>query len=583
MKRRVFLTLPALAAPLIGQGKLNDSVLKSMELELARSMKLAIAGETPYYVEYSIEEGISFSCVASLGGLISSSVSPYRLPRISVRVGSYAFDNTNSVFTGQLRSARYDSDRWPLETDPRQLQGDLWLATDRAYKAAVQEITAKKSALQNVTQSEKLDDFAKQPPVTKILAAAKPNPDEKKWNDMARRLSMIFAKYPKILESRVEIEESSSTMYLANSEGTRVRIPESVCSVRARAEAVAPDGGEIRNHRFFHALAMEDLAPEGKIAAELETMAKTLSAQAEAPVGEAYSGPVLFEPTAAAQMMALIFGSQLQAVRDPVSLPGRPVNLPASELEGRLNGRVLPEFMDIYDDPAAKWNNRKLFGFSEVDYQGVPSVRVSIVEKGMLKSLLYSRQPVRGHEGSTGHGRLPGPFGAPAVVPTNLIVECRDTVAPAELRKKLLELVNQRRKPYGIVVRRLDYPSAASAVELRRLANSMQGSGSTRPFSSPLEMVRVYPDGREEPIRGVRFRGMTARLLRDILAAGNDATPMEYVRNTAPLALMGAGGYVVGTSVVCPSLLLDEADIERPQEERPTPPLVPPPVLETAG
>jgi predicted Zn-dependent protease len=267
----------------------------------------------------------------------------------------------------------------------------------------------------------------------------------------------------------------------------------------------------------------------------------------------------------------------LQPARDPVSIPGRPVNLPASELEGRLNARVLPEFMDVFDDPQAMWKGRPLFGHCESDMEGVAPRKLQLVEKGTLKTLLYSRQPVRGHEGSTGHARLPGAFGASTVVPTNLIVECRDTVAPADLRKKLIELVQQRRKPYGILVRRLDFPSGASAVELRRLANAMQGSGSSKLFSPPIEVFRVYPDGKEEPIRGVRFRGMNVRLLRDILAAGNDPVAMEYLHNTTPMSLIAAGGYVVGAAVVCPSLLFDEVEMERPQEERPRPPVVPPP------
>ena len=46
--------------------------------------------------------------------------------------------------------------------------------------------------------------------------------------------------------------------------------------------------------------------------------------------------------------------------------------------------------------------------------------KVSLVEKGMLKGLLYSRQPVRGHEGSNGHGRMPGNFGTASALPTNM-------------------------------------------------------------------------------------------------------------------------------------------------------------------
>jgi predicted Zn-dependent protease len=339
----------------------------------------------------------------------------------------------------------------------------------------------------------------------------------------------------------------------------------------------------IRNHRYFHAFRLEGLPAEGVIKQEMDAMARNLTALVDAPVGEAYTGPVLFESFAAGQLFAQVFGGQLQAPRDPVSVPGRPVNIPRSELESRMNGRVLPDFIDVIDDPAAQWKGRPLFGCSEADYEGVAPQKLTLVEKGTMKTLLYTRQPVRGHEGSNGHGRMPGGFGHAAAVPTNLLVQCREGVPRADLKTKLLDLVKQRGKPYGILVRRMDYPSSASMVELRRLANAMQGSGSSRPLSSPLEIYRVYPDGREELIRGVRFRGVNVRLLRDILAVGNDPEPVEYLLNTAPLALMGAGGYVVGASVVCPSLLFDEIEVERPQEERPRPPVVTPPPLDSGA
>ena len=40
-----------------------------------------------------------------------------------------------------------------------------------------------------------------------------------------------------------------------------------------------------------------------------------------------------------------------------------------------------------------------------------------------------------------------------------------------------------------------------------------------RPVSPPVLVYRVYPDGREELVRGLRFRGVSTRSLRDILAA----------------------------------------------------------------
>lgn len=583
MNRRVFLAIPLSSALATAQQKLDDPLLQAMAEELTRSLRLSIAGEVPYFIEYAVEEGQNYNAQATLGGLLISVSAPYRVPRVIVRVGSYEFDNSNAVFTGQIRSANYDRTRWPLESSRSQILQDLWLATDRAYKAAVQEFSLKKSALQNVTQSEKLNDFAKHESLVLLLPVAKATADEEKLNALARSLSALYSGYPKIVDSRIEVEESASNFFYANSEGTRVRVPETIASVRARMETLAADGAIVRNHRTFHAQLASQLPQEAVIRAECERSAKILTSIVEAPAGEPYTGPVLFDAYAAGQMMAQLIGWQLQPSRDPVSVPGRPVNMPSSDLEGRLGSRILPDSIDIVDDPAAQWEGRSLFGNYVVDFEGVAPARLQIVEKGVLKSLLYTRQPVRGHEGSVGRGRIPGAFGASTSIPSNLIVTSSQSETPEKMKKRLLEMVTQRRKPYGLIVRRLDFPSTAGLVELRRLAGAAQGSGSSRVFSLPLEIVRIYPDGREEYTRGLRFRSLNVRSLRDIVASGDDPAPFEYLANAAPLSLMGAGGYVVGSSVVCPSLLLEEAELEVPQQERPHLPLVPPPPAETTG
>jgi hypothetical protein len=51
----------------------------------------------------------------------------------------------------------------------------------------------------------------------------------------------------------------------------------------------------------------------------------------------------------------------------------------------------------------------------------------------------------------------------------------------------------------------------------------------------------------------------------------------DYLDNGAPLALSGAGNYVVGCSVVAPSVLFEELELEPATEDLPKPPVVPPP------
>jgi hypothetical protein len=151
------------------------------------------------------------------------------------------------------------------------------------------------------------------------------------------------------------------------------------------------------------------------------------------------------------------------------------------------------------------------------------------------------------------------------------------------LKKALIEMCQQRKRPYGILIRKLDFPSSASVDEFRRLAAGMARSGgNTRPVVLPLLVYKVYPDGKEELVRSVRFRGLSTRSLRDIVAASSESSVFDFIDSNAPFALMGAGSYVVPSSVIAPAILFDELELEPVQEEVSKPPIVPAPAL-TAG
>ena len=117
------------------------------------------------------------------------------------------------------------------------------------------------------------------------------------------------------------------------------------------------------------------------------------------------------------------------------------------------------------------------------------------------------------------------------------------------MKKKLIDLCRERNKPYGILVRKLDYPSSASIDELRRLA---QSGGNQRPVSLPLLVYKVYPDGREELVRSLRFHGVSTRSFKDIVAASDENYVFDFIDSNAPFALMGAGSFTTTASVIAP-------------------------------
>jgi len=573
-KRLVLAAATAMLAAWAADAPAPDPVLTAMRDEIARSSKLTVSNlDAPYFVQYIIDQGDAFVVSASLGGLLARRRDHIRQPEITVRVGDYKFDNTN--FAGRVGGTRYDLGHWPLDDSYPVLRRYLWLATDSVYKSAVETISRKRAALRNLTESNPADDFSHALRIEYVHELGRLAIDEDDWAARVRALSAIFADYRGVLDSGVELEAEAGGYYVVNSEGTAVRAAENAASLRARAVSQAADGMMLHDAVDFLALDAAHLPGDAALNSTLREMAQNLEALAKAPKGEDYSGPVLFEGAAGPQIFAELLGRNLALARKPEGGRG---GFEASELEGRLGARVLPESFDVVDDPTQKeWRGRPLFGAYDVDREGVKAQPLTLVEKGVLKAFLLTRQPVHGFSGSNGHARLPGPYGAATAGIGNLFIGSSETTPAGDLKKKLIELVKARNLAYGIVVRKMDYPSTASLDELRRTFTA--GDGAAHPISSPVLIYKVYPDGREELVRGLRFRELNVRSLKDILLAGDDNTVFDYLDNGLPLALVGASSYTTESCVVAPSIIIDDLELHPVESELPKLPVAPPPEM----
>jgi hypothetical protein len=182
---------------------------------------------------------------------------------------------------------------------------------------------------------------------------------------------------------------------------------------------------------------------------------------------------------------------------------------------------------------------------------------------------------VRGFEGSNGHGRLPGPAGTSFAMPGNLFIQARQTVSESDLKKQLIDICRAQDREFGLLIRKMDFPSAAAAEDLRNMFSG-QGQDQT-PTSMPLAVYKVYvADGREEPVRGLRFHGFSVRSLKDIIAASDTPTVFHFIDTGAAFAQL-EGSYGAETSVIAPSVLIDDVELRGGDEQRPNLPIVPHP------
>jgi len=493
-----------------------------------------------------------------------------------VRVGSYEFDNTNSVFSGFPKLGLL-----PVDDDYDAFRTSFWLATDGIYKLATGQITRKRSALRELADSDQLPDLAPAAKTELLLSPSKLNLDQSHWQEELRRLSGIFTQYPSVLSSGVRLLAISTNYRFVNSEGTVVRMPEDLVDLEIHSNGLAPDGSAIWNHQFVTTLQASDLPKEEQLSAAVRAVAAQTDALEKAPVADEYSGPVLFEQEAAAEMMAEVMADASRLQRKPLAPPGsnqRPVL--ESVWSSRTGTKVAPDWLTMVDDPHQKtFGGKILAGQYEADDEGVPASKVTLVEKGVLKGFLLSREPVKTYRASNGHGRLPGAYGNEEAVIGNLFVQAEQTAPESQMKAKLLTEAKAAGLPFGILIRRLDFPSTSGLEQLQSIAREMQKNGYTRTLTPPLLAYRVYPDGHEELIRNVRFKEFNARNLKDILLASDQPYVLNYLNNGSAFNFADASSDITSSSVVCPSLLLAGVELDRAHDEARRPPVVPPPAL----
>jgi hypothetical protein len=560
----------------------SDEVLRGMADEVVREKTLQLNNlDKPYEITYASDDPDEVIISATLGGLLTSHRDHNRRVVIRVRVGDAKFDNTDSIFSREPGSAIL-----PVDNNYLVVRDQLWLNTDRVYKLALVDIARKRTALREISDPDKTGDFAAASAIQVVQPIPSLKIDQKHWEGLIESLSGQFAAHPDVTFSNVHIRAISSTFRLADTDGTIERVPEELTELRIGARARAADGTEVWNDRFFTTLHPSELPGEGDLKKAVDAVASETSALAKAPMAEEYSGPVLFEREAAAQLMAQVLADATRMDRRPLTPPeyASRIRILDGVWATRQGSKVVPDWLTIVDDPAQTHaDGVALAGQYDVDEEGVAAKRVTLVQNGTLKDFLTTRQLTHDGQVSNGHARLPGQFGAELAAFGDLFVQATGGISEAQLKAKLLENVKSSNLKYGIIVRRLDFPSTAAADELRNMLSQLQKTGVTRTLTPPLLAYRVYPDGHEELVRGMRFKEFSAKELRDLEAASDHSYVFNYVNNGTAFDYVDSGAGATTSTVVCPSLLFYTVDADRARDESGKPPDVPPPALIAAS
>ncbi len=580
----LWITVLLTGLPLQAQENL---LMKALRDEMGRTMeRLQLEDmDRPYYVAYWVRESEGRGSTAVLGGLLGRGRgSGSRTLSVELRVGDHDLDNTNFMDFGRMRSRVVPEGfpvSLPLRDDYKELRRQIWLATDGAYKQAVHSLAKKRATLQNKTRVEIVPDFSHEEPVEYSDGSSPaPLPDEARLEAVAKELSGLFKKMPHIFDSRVSAGLSRGKTYFVNSEGSSYIRNSSSASIQVLASTQAVDGTYLEDFVVARGRQWKDLPDQAELEARIRDMADRLGRLREAPFVDRYNGPVLFEGQAAAELVSQILAPRLLALRSPMTDEprfGRFGSGPQNPFLEKLGSRVLPRSLTVIDDPTAGSHGEvPLLGGYEVDDEGVRSRRTTVIQRGILKTLLATRTPVSGVSNSTGNRRNSGPS------PSNLFLVPQNGMKQEEIRQELIDLVAERDLDFGIVVRRVGSPDLTLSRD-RGFFFAMPGEEG-RPKLKPLtEVYKVFPDGREELIRKAVLLGLSASSFREIAAASETLTPHHATMRLPminPFSSVGFMGPRPVVSLVVPSLLFEDLALRRPPGDIPRPPLLAHPLSE---
>jgi predicted Zn-dependent protease len=533
----------------------SNILLDAMSQELSRNFNALKqkAEPPPYFLSYEVTENDFRSVAGSLGAIESANGGKSRSLDVSVRVGSPKLDNYHRTRgaggTGQFTSGTLLT----FEDSVNAIKQRLWLETDRAYRAAAERLIRIRTNTQvKVAEEDDSSDFSAEQPVTAEEAAPHLKFDEAAWSVRIRNLSARFRKYPAVLVSRVAVSAQTDTRFFVNTEGARLRHGRGFARLVITASAKAADGTDVGTFETFEAVDPSGLPGDKALEATIDRMAADVAGLLRAPEAEPFAGPAIFSGRAAGVFFHEIFGHRIEGHRQKDEAEGQ-------TFTKSVGTQVLPAFLSVVFDPTRrKAGGIDLNGWYDFDDEGVRARPVTSVDKGVLKTFLMSRSPIRGFENSNGHGRRQ-PGLEVVSRQSNLIVESAKAVPAAELRRMLLEEVKRQNKPYGLFFR-----------EVTGGFTTTQRAGLQAFKVIPVIVYRVYADGRpDELVRGADIVGTPLASFSRILATSDTAEVFN--------GYCGAESGSVPVSAVSPAILVSEIEIEKKAKSQDRPPLLPEP------
>jgi hypothetical protein len=477
---------------------------------------------------------------SAMGSARAESRLKERIVQADVRVGSAALDN-------HPLAPRQDYQGIPvsLADDEFALRHALWRVLDASYKNATADYLRKQERLVAQGKAEyDTDDLAPEPPSVST-GTRPPSWDLERLGQLEDALSEPFRRDPSLLSAESHVSLRRLWSRRRDTDGTSVDKDDDVAHLEIEASALSPDGLRETVAQDWSARSPEALPSEAEVRRAGRELLADLQEVRVAATTSPFSAPALIDPSVS---VALVYALGQRLSGEEQRNPGG-----AQTYRGRLGQKIVADTLTLVDDPRqTSYKGKPLFGHYDFDDEGVPARRVTLIERGVLSGFLLSRYPVKGFPRSNGHGRasvgqIPG--GTPGI----LLLSTSDPQPVEKLTARLREECRRQGKAYGLWIR-----------DLRAIVQQSGGSG--QGSIRLLARVELVPadGGKNLRVRDLDVVGTPLVMAESVLAAGDDAEADE-------------ANFVAPASVIAPSLLLSEVELQRSETKPEKSPILPPP------
>lgn len=515
------------------------------ELERAAGSMRIPKHPNPYYLSYLVRDEESFRIEARFGALVDDVHFRSRNCLADVRVGSYRHDQVQEggLTDNSTEEESYDLVDLPYAGAVDGVRHGLWRLTEARYREAVDAMLRKRAdELTFLNRHRNLASFQRMPKVEDVQFGKLPQPDLDHYRKLVMQASASMKKLPYLRSGSVKFWARNSVHIFVSTEGTlRVQtMPH--WGIDMAIWYLSPKGDSFPYAHSWFVANPNELPTLADLKAKIRLLYKRVEALSTAPEIRSFAGPVLLEPRPAGLLIHEAIGHRLEGARLLSAGEGQ-------TFRDSVGERVLPPGLSVWDDPSTThFEGKSLVGHYHFDDEGVTGARANLIEDGVLKGFLTSRTPIGKKHSSNGHGRSCYHARAMSRMAVTT-VEAEQGLGDAALREAFLEEINRQGAPYGIRVH------DASGGETSTDSYNFQAFLGDISFAT-----RVFPDGREEPIRGVDFVGTPLNAVRSIVAAGK--------RRELDNAHCGAESGYVPVSTISPALLFSELELQN-KPERP--------------